>query len=116
MKPPFIIMRNGMYYVDFPGGGFGWVCERKNATVFERAQDCIAKSYHARGFIISVNDTPEPSDILTVRLTARFSNRPGFDLAVCGVNRENLAELQRDMLAHVVGLDGLMSASVELVT
>jgi hypothetical protein len=115
MKPPYVIIRGGLYYL----GNFGppcWIKEKEFATKFFNLSICEEKAVEVHGFVIGTSDTDNPTDFFTVRLTVKICNRPGFDVTVRGVSRENVAELQRAMLAHVVTIDGLMSASVELFT
>ncbi len=116
MKPPYVIMRNGAYYVDSFSGFGGWADRRGEATEYNSLTECEAKAVQVHGFVIGTTTTDNPADFFTVRLTVKIYNCPGFDFTVRGVSRENVAELQRAMLAHVVTIDGLMSASVELVT
>ena len=87
MKPPYVIIRNGVYYVDNCCGFSGWVDDRGRATKFLDLSICCAKAVQVHGFVIGEIESDNPADFFTVRLSAKFSHRPGFDFTVRGVSR-----------------------------
>lgn len=112
----YVVIREGLFLTEFVGGAIGWTERRTDATVYFDKGEALQKAINFRGFVLANADEghKSPAGYCTVRLTMNVARCPVSVVAVHGVARQDVYGLQREMVAHLIKVENLLSAMIQI--